>query len=83
MIKVNGGEAEESSYLFPAKLLENLQEDNATDKVTTCMKDRTDKHDKEETDTTDLLQIMNLQEDSATDKVTNFMKDRPPPRRPT
>jgi len=33
VIKVNGGDAEESNYLFPANLLDNLQDDNADDKV--------------------------------------------------
>ena len=29
MIKVNGGDAEESNYLFPTHLLDNLHEDDA------------------------------------------------------
>ena len=29
VIKVNGGDAEESNYLFPAHLLDNLHEDDA------------------------------------------------------
>ena len=32
VIKVNGGDAEESSYLFPTHLLDKLQEED-TDKV--------------------------------------------------
>ena len=32
MIKVNGGDAEESNYLFPSHLLDKLQEET-TDKV--------------------------------------------------
>jgi len=33
VIKVNGGDAEESNYLFPTNLLDNLQDDNGADKV--------------------------------------------------
>ena len=38
VIKVNGGDVEESNHLFPAHLLDNLHEDNA-DKVSAHLLD--------------------------------------------